>query len=83
MVKQAWKLSPYGQALHGNLWSIASDGDPKRCPSLFQHCTQLELKEGDKLFEYVGQLAGCNLWTGPNGETQDLDVKHDMKREPE
>jgi hypothetical protein len=81
MVKQAWRLSPYGQALHGSLWSMASDGDPKRRPALFQHCTQLELKEGDKLFEYVGQLVGCNLWTGPSGETQDLDVKHDMKRE--
>jgi hypothetical protein len=80
MVKQAWKLSPYGEGLHGSFWSIASDGDPKRRPALFQHCMQLELKEGDKLFEYVGQLPGCNLWTGPSGETQDLDVKHDMKR---
>jgi hypothetical protein len=81
MIRQAWKLSPYGEALHGPLWSIASDGDPKRRPALYQHCMQRELKEGDQLFEYVGQLPGCNLWTGLGGETQDLDYKHDMKRE--
>ncbi|KAF8867766.1 hypothetical protein CPB84DRAFT_1698363, partial [Gymnopilus junonius] len=80
MIRQAWKLSPYGEALYGRLWSIASDGDPKRRPALYQHCMQHELKEGDELFEYVGQLPGCNLWTGSGGETQDLDFKHDMKR---
>jgi hypothetical protein len=80
-IKQAWKLSVYGEGLHGRLWSIVSDGDPKRRPALFQHCMQIELKEGDILFGYVGQLPGCSLWTGPDGETQDLDFKHDMKRE--
>ncbi|KAF9471491.1 hypothetical protein BDN70DRAFT_938909 [Pholiota conissans] len=53
MIRHAWKISPYGEALHGSLWSIASDGDPKRRPALYQHCMQYELKEGDKLFEYL------------------------------
>jgi hypothetical protein len=33
MLRQAWKISPFGEALHGTIWSIASDGNPKRCCS--------------------------------------------------
>lgn len=38
MLWQAWKLSPYGEKLHGLIVSIASDGDPKRRPALWLHC---------------------------------------------
>ncbi|KAF8240591.1 hypothetical protein L208DRAFT_1420331 [Tricholoma matsutake] len=59
-------LSPYGESLHGPIWSIGSDRDPKFMPD-------------DPLFSHVGNLPGLNLWTGSGGETQDLDYKHDFK----
>ncbi|KAF8055318.1 hypothetical protein FPV67DRAFT_1789064 [Lyophyllum atratum] len=80
MLRQAWKMSPYGELLHGPIWSIASDGDPKRRPALYLHCMYRELTPADPLFEHLGNLPGLNLWTGSGGETQDLDYKHDMKR---
>jgi hypothetical protein len=80
MLRQAWKISPCGEALHGPIWSIASDGDPKRRPALYQHCMVREIVEGDPLFHSLKDLPGLNLWTGSGGETQDLDYKHDFKR---
>jgi hypothetical protein len=80
MLRQAWKISPFGEALHGAIWSIASDGDPKRRPALYLHCMIQELTPADPLHQYVGNLRGMNLWTGLDGMTQDLDVKHDLKR---
>ena len=78
--RQAWKLSPYGETLHGPLSSLGSDGCPKRRPALYLHCMVRELTPVDPLFKYLGDLPGLNLWTGPGGMTQDLDYKHDMKR---
>jgi hypothetical protein len=80
MLRQAWKISPFGEALHGTIWSIASDGDPKRRPALYLHCMIQELTPADPLYQYVGKLRGMNLWTGLDRMTQDLDVKHDLKR---
>lgn len=82
ILREAWALSPYGEALHGPILSIASDGDPKRRPALYLHCMVRELKPDDNLnlFRHVGKLTGFNLWTGSHGETQDLDYKHNMKR---
>jgi hypothetical protein len=78
---QAWRLSPYGEVLHGPVWSIASDGDPKRRPALFLHCSVHSLTLQHGLWKHLGTLIGLNLFTGPNGETQDLDYKHCFKRE--
>ncbi|KAF8074685.1 hypothetical protein FPV67DRAFT_1619269 [Lyophyllum atratum] len=80
MLRQAWKISPYGESLHGPIWSIASDGDPKRRPALYLHCMTRELRPTDPLFQHLENLPGMNVWTGPNGETQDLDYKHCFKR---
>lgn len=81
MLRQAWKISPYGESLHGPIWSISSDGDPKRRPALYLHCMVRELQPPDALFAHLGHLRGFNLWCGTNGETQDLDYKHNFKRE--
>jgi len=81
MLRQAWRLSPYGESLHGPIWSIASDGDPKCRPALYLHCMVRELTPDQPLFRHVGMLPGLNLWTGSGGETQDLDYKHNFKRE--
>ena len=81
MLRQAWRMSEYGEALHGPIVSIASDGDPKRRPALYLHCMERELTQSDPIFKHLGDLPGLNLWTGSGGETQDLDYKHNMKRE--
>lgn len=79
MLREAWRMSPYGEQLHGSIWSIASDGDPKRRPALYIHCMVRELMPPDPLFQYLGNLPGLNLRVGLNGETQDLDFKHNFK----
>ncbi|KAJ3547310.1 hypothetical protein NMY22_g1704 [Coprinellus aureogranulatus] len=80
MCRQAWQISPFGEALHGPLWSIASDGDPKRRPSLYLHCMVKPIASTDPLFPHLGHLQGLNLMTGPKSETHDLDYKHTFKR---
>ena len=30
MLHQAWRMSPYDEALNGPIWSMASDGDPEK-----------------------------------------------------
>jgi len=72
---------PYGEVLHGAIWSIASDGDPKRRPTLYLLCMFQELTPADPLYQFVGKLRGMNLYTGIDGITQDLDIKHDLKCE--
>ncbi|KAJ2933848.1 hypothetical protein H1R20_g3247, partial [Candolleomyces eurysporus] len=79
-LRQAWQISPYGEALHGPIWSIASDGDPKRRPALYLQCMSRELRPEDSLFSHLGSLQGMNLMTGPDFETHDLDYKHSFKR---
>ncbi|RXW22092.1 hypothetical protein EST38_g3755 [Candolleomyces aberdarensis] len=79
-LRQAWRMSPYGEAMHGRIWSLASDGDPKRRPALYQHCMVREIQPADSIYQHAGFLIGMNLWTGSNFETQDLDWKHCLKR---
>ena len=81
MIRQAWKLSIHGEALHGEIWSIASDGDPKRRPALYLHCMNHELTPRDPIYNFIGNLSGLNLFAGSSLVTQDLDYKHDFKRE--
>lgn len=83
MLRQEWtrKTSPFGEALHGSILSIVSDGDPKLCPAFYLHCMIQELMPADPSHQYVGKLRRMNLHTGLDGMTQDLIVKHDLKRE--
>ncbi|TCD63415.1 hypothetical protein EIP91_005414 [Steccherinum ochraceum] len=80
LLREAWRLSSYGRALHGPILSIASDGDPKRRPALYQHCMTHEVKPNDLLYKQLCELLGFNLWTGSGGETHDIDYKHTFKR---
>ncbi|KAF8966235.1 hypothetical protein BDZ97DRAFT_1808359 [Flammula alnicola] len=68
MLRQAWKMSLYGDRLQGFLWSIAFDGDPKRHPALYLHHMVRELPPDNpgtkRLFSLVGGFPGLNLWTG-------------------
>lgn len=80
MLLEGWKISEYGAKLHGEVGSIASDGDAKRRKALYLLCMVRELKETDVLFKHLGHLLGLNLFTGMNFETAAFDWKHNWKR---
>ncbi|KAJ6586736.1 hypothetical protein B0H10DRAFT_2334874 [Mycena sp. CBHHK59/15] len=40
MLVTGWKLSPYGEVMHGPLAAIASDGDPNRTAALHLICME-------------------------------------------
>ncbi|KAJ7838715.1 hypothetical protein B0H13DRAFT_1650541 [Mycena leptocephala] len=77
---QAWKLSPFGEAKHGPLNSIASDGDGGRRRALHLICMHKLLGPGDPLYEILSELPRLNLYTGNGGLTMDFDYKHLFKR---
>ncbi|KAJ7681305.1 hypothetical protein B0H17DRAFT_943220, partial [Mycena rosella] len=76
----AWKLSPFGEAKHGPLQSIASDGDGRRRAVLYLVCMHRHLSRDDPLHKYLSELVGLNLYTGDGGLTMDFDYKHLFKR---
>jgi hypothetical protein len=80
MLMEGWRISEYGARFHGEIWSIASDGDAKRRKALYLLCMARELKESDTLFKHLGNLLGLNLFTGMNFETAAFDWKHNLKR---
>ncbi|KAJ7729411.1 hypothetical protein DFH07DRAFT_756847, partial [Mycena maculata] len=71
---QAWKLSPFGEAKHGPLKEVASDGDGRRRAALY-----LVLMH-KHLYEFLSNLPGLNLYTGEDGITMCFDPKHLFKR---
>ncbi|KAK7020918.1 hypothetical protein R3P38DRAFT_2534880, partial [Favolaschia claudopus] len=77
----AWKISPYGAQLHGDVQSIATDGDRKRCAALYLICMNRKLQPGDALYDLLAGLDGLNLFTGEGGITIDMDLKHLLKRD--
>lgn len=80
MLLAAWKLSPYGAAVHGDSVSFGTDGDPKRRPAVYLCCMVRTVLPKDTLYEWLGNLPGLNLLCGPNFETPSFDPKHDIKR---
>ncbi|KAJ7254251.1 hypothetical protein C8J57DRAFT_1076384, partial [Mycena rebaudengoi] len=60
---QAWKLSPFGEAMHGRLESISSDGDPTRRAALYLLCMHKKLGRDDPLYKFLSGLIGLNLYT--------------------
>ncbi|KAH6916952.1 hypothetical protein BKA70DRAFT_1089861 [Coprinopsis sp. MPI-PUGE-AT-0042] len=80
MYRQGWKISPVGEKLNGPLIDMSSDGDPRRRAAFYLHCMVLKLTSAHPLYKHVGDLIGLNLWTGPDGETQDFDYRHIFKR---
>ncbi|KAL0575072.1 hypothetical protein V5O48_006891 [Marasmius crinis-equi] len=77
---KAWKESPYGEAMHGPLWFIASDGDSKRRAALYIICMTHELSKTDPLYKLLERLTGLNKFTSDGGITMDFDFKHLFKR---
>ncbi|KAG5634609.1 hypothetical protein H0H81_001396 [Sphagnurus paluster] len=80
MIMEGWKISEFGAELHGEIWSIASDGDGKHRKALYLLCIVWELKDTDPLFKHLGHLLGLNLFTRMNFETAAFNWKHNWKR---
>ncbi|KAK6981712.1 hypothetical protein R3P38DRAFT_3333718 [Favolaschia claudopus] len=66
VIIEAWKRSPDGEAKHGKMLSVSTDGDHKRLP-------------GNPLWTYVCNLPGLNLRVGKDNLTNDGDPKHIFK----
>jgi hypothetical protein len=79
LLQKCWKESPSGEALHGSIWSICTDGDAKRRRALFQLCMTSMLPETSDLFRLLGHLPLLNLRCGPTQITHDGDYKHEEK----
>jgi hypothetical protein len=79
LVQDCWKESPNGEALHGAIWSICTDGDAKRRRALFQLCMTSTVPESSDLFRTIGHLPLLNLSCGPTLITHDGDYKHEEK----
>ncbi|KAF7328555.1 hypothetical protein MVEN_02543200 [Mycena venus] len=77
---QAWKLSPFGEAKHGPLQEIASDGDGRRRAALYLVCMHKRLGPDDPIYQFLSDLPGLNLYTGEDGITMCFDPKHLFKR---
>ncbi|KAJ7251090.1 hypothetical protein C8J57DRAFT_1078413 [Mycena rebaudengoi] len=60
----AWKISPFGEAKHDLLQTIASDGDGRRRAALYLVCMHRLLGPDDPLYKFLSELAGLNLYTG-------------------
>ncbi|CAE7062743.1 unnamed protein product [Rhizoctonia solani] len=80
LILQSWRDSPFGEATHGPIWSICTDGDAKRRLAVFQHCMQFRLPPSSEIFGLIGHLPLLNLYCGPNLITHDGDYKHEEKR---
>ncbi|KAJ7059300.1 hypothetical protein C8F01DRAFT_1370857 [Mycena amicta] len=80
IILEAWARSPDGEAKHGPITSVASDGDPKRRIAFFVLCMHTEVGADNPLHKFVKNLFGLNLFTGKNNLTMDFDFKHELKR---
>ncbi|KAJ7855102.1 hypothetical protein B0H13DRAFT_1525333, partial [Mycena leptocephala] len=79
-VVEAWKRSPDGEAKHGPVFDVASDGDGKRRLALFVMCMHSEILPGNPLYPFICNLEGLNRRVGKDNLTQDFDYRHDLKR---
>ncbi|KAK7041215.1 hypothetical protein R3P38DRAFT_3310001 [Favolaschia claudopus] len=80
VILEAWKRSPDGEAKHGPMMSVATDGDHKRRLALFVLCMRYEIAPGNPLWPFVRNLPGLNLRVGKDNLTNDGDPKHIFKQ---
>ncbi|KAJ7904898.1 hypothetical protein B0H13DRAFT_1473012, partial [Mycena leptocephala] len=55
---EAWKHSPDGEAKHGAVFLVASDGDYARRIALFMLCMQSEILPGNPLYPLILSATG-------------------------
>ncbi|KAJ6628497.1 hypothetical protein B0H10DRAFT_1940334 [Mycena sp. CBHHK59/15] len=75
-----WKTNPEGEALHGPIWAIGSDGDHTYRLAKFIVCMTTALDPASDLYKTLSRLLGLNLRTSPDGVVATSDPKHIAKR---
>jgi hypothetical protein len=79
-VLEAWKPSPDGEAKHGPVILVASDGDYARRIALFMLCMHSEILPGNPLYPLICKLRGFNRRVGKDNLAMDMDYRHLIKR---
>ncbi|KAG8711009.1 hypothetical protein FRC08_016445 [Ceratobasidium sp. 394] len=80
LVFDSWRTSPYGEAQNGPIWSVSTDGDPRRRVATFELCMSSGLDPASRLYSLLGNLSLLNLQCGATQITHDGDYKHEEKR---
>ncbi|KAJ7362430.1 hypothetical protein DFH08DRAFT_799463 [Mycena albidolilacea] len=79
-VLKAWKEHPQGEALHGPIWAIGSDGDSVYRLAKFLLCMVKKIEPDSDLGKILMPLLGLNLYTSVTGIVLTSDMKHITKR---
>ncbi|THH13601.1 hypothetical protein EW146_g6638 [Bondarzewia mesenterica] len=79
-VLDCWKQHQYGQALHGPIWALASDGEASFRVAKFQLCMRESVNPTFDLGHQLQGMPGLNLLTGRDGVVGTCDPKHVIKR---
>ncbi|KAG8697056.1 hypothetical protein FRC08_006762 [Ceratobasidium sp. 394] len=77
---RAWNESPHGRSALGKLWSIATDGDPRRRQASHSICMVKPLPPTSPICNELCHLDLLNLMCGEDEITHDGDFKHEEKR---
>ncbi|KAG8695139.1 hypothetical protein FRC08_008010 [Ceratobasidium sp. 394] len=80
LVVHAWKQSEHGESAHGPIWSVATDGDPRRRQVAHRSYMSTKLPMYSPLYLKLCDLDLLNLYCGENTITHDGDYKHEEKR---
>lgn len=75
-----WKQHSSGEALHGPIWALGSDGDSAYRLAKHMECMSTELDSQDPLGKILSGLNGLNLFTSKDGILGTSDPKHIFKR---
>ncbi|KAJ7746768.1 hypothetical protein DFH07DRAFT_1038050, partial [Mycena maculata] len=79
-VLDAWRDHPQGEALHGPIWAVGSDGDTSYRLAKFIICMVHQIDENTELGKILAPLLGFNRNTSIHGTVATSDPKHIAKR---
>lgn len=81
VVLSTWKNDPNGEAVHGPIWAIGTDGASAYRKAKHILCTAKELDPTSELGRMLHPLVGLNLETSKDGIIGTCDPRHVLKRE--
>jgi hypothetical protein len=79
-VLQTWATHPDGQAKHGPIWVVGSDGEPSFRLMRMSMCMTHVVDANSDLGKILHTMPGLNKQTGENGIVRTCDPKHVIKR---
>lgn len=76
---EAYRKHPSGEKLHGQIYTLATDGESSFCKLCFTLGLQEKVDNNTALGHKLSGLKGLNLWTGAQGMLTTCDPKHIIK----